>query len=195
MSYLMNGKPMWCRPARTRGGSEAPRDPDLDDAAAEHLGILAEAAQLVADGIRDGLIKPPTNIEELTGKTRIDRPSNVFVRCQVCRQPFQRGKKSALTVCFPCRLPAATCKGCGKQFQPQRRSQIVCGRVCAGLSLAKAAAERNKGRPTVECVVCGAQHRMRFLGGVMAVTCGRSCTQQHVARINREKKQQRQNNQ
>jgi hypothetical protein len=188
MSYTMNGKPLWCRPARTRGG-EAARDIDTDEVAAEQLGILAEAAQLVADGIRAGLVYRPSAVDDPTGKLRMDRPNNVWSRCDTCHQQFQHGKKSKLTTCFSCRLPAATCKGCGKQFQPQRRSQLLCGKACVGLALTAAATERNKDRATVPCVICGAQHLIRFAGGKMAVTCGRQCAQQHVAKINRDKQQ------
>jgi hypothetical protein len=191
MSYTMNGKPMWCRPARTRGG-EGVRDIDTDEVATEQLGILAEAAQLVAAGIRAGLVYRPTAVDDPTGKLRMDRPNNVWSRCDTCHQQFQHGKKSKLTTCFSCRLPAATCKGCGKQFQPQRRSQLLCGKACVGLALTAAATERNKDRATVPCVICGAKHLIRFAGGKMAVTCGRQCAQQHVAQINRDKKQQRQ---
>lgn len=187
----MNGKPLWCRPARTRGG-EAARDIDTDEVAAEQLGILAEAAQLVAAGIRAGLVYRPTAVDDPTGKLRMDRPNNVWSRCDTCHQQFQRGKKSELTTCFSCRLPAATCKACGQQFQPQKRGQSLCGKACVGLALTAAASERNKNRATVACVICGTQHRMRFAGGKMAVTCGRRCSQLHVANISREKKQQRQ---
>lgn len=192
MSYTMNGKPMWCRPARTRCGNEFPAHPDIDERAAEHLGILSEAAQLVAAGIRAGLVERPTAVEDPTGKLRMDRPNNVWTRCDTCQQQFQRGKKSKLTTCFSCRLPAATCKACGQQFQPQKRGQSLCGKACVGLALTAAASERNKNRATVACVICGTQHRMRFAGGKMVVTCGRKCSQLHVANISRDKKQQRQ---
>ena len=192
MSYTMNGKPLWCRQARTRGGSEAVRDTDTDEIAAEQLGILAEAAQLVADGIRAGLVYRPAAEFDPTGKLRMDRPNNVWSRCDTCHQQFQRGKKSELTTCFSCRLPAATCTACGKQYQPARRNQRVCSKACVGAALSKLAVERKREKPTVPCVICGAQHLVRFAGGKMAVTCGRQCSQLHVANISRDKKQQRQ---
>ena len=187
MSYTMNGKPMWCRPAPTKTGSIwSPEDPD------EEAVALSELPSLIERAIRAGLVQRPTAVDDPTGKLRMDRPSNVWSRCDTCHQQFQHGKKSQLTTCFPCRLPAATCKGCGKQFQPQRRSQLLCGKACVGLALTAAATERNKDRATVACVICGTQHLIRFAGGKMAVTCGRQCAQQHVAQISRDKKQQRQ---
>lgn len=177
MSYLMNGKPMWCRPARTRCGSDM-LTLDSDDAASEHLGILAEAAQLVAAGIRAGLVQRPTAIEEVLPELRADRPSNVHFRCDTCGEMSQRGKKSTMSTCLPCRLPRVNCKVCQVSFRPQRKRQVVCSNECKFKIASMQSQDRAAKRPFVLCVICQQPHPLRFAGGKQTQTCGQKCQRQ-----------------
>lgn len=193
-TFLMNGKPMWCRPARTRCGNEFPAHPDIDERAAEHLGILAEAAQLVAAGIRAGLVQRPTTIEEVIPGLRADRPGNVLFRCDSCGEYSQRGKKSTMATCLSCRLPPVDCKICGQLFRRARKKQVVCGNECKAKIASVQAQARARMRPKVPCVICQQPHPLRFAGGKQTVTCGQKCQRAYFKKIQSERREREKNN-
>lgn len=180
-TFLMNGKPMWCRPARTRCGSDM-LTLDSDDAASEHLGILAEAAQLVAAGIRAGLVQRPRP-DELP-PLRADRP-NVHFTCDTCGEVSQRGRSSTMTTCLPCRLPRGICKACGREYRRDRLRQVVCGNECKARLVGIQAAERKAQRPHVPCIICGKPHPLRFAGGKQTQTCSEKCQRQFQSKRQR----------
>lgn len=193
-TFLMNGKPMWCRPARTRGGSDMLATLDADDAASEHLGILAEAAQLVAAGIRAGLVQRPTVIDEVLPELRADRPSNVHFRCDTCGEMSQRGKTSTMTTCLSCRLPPVVCKGCGKSFQRNCKKQVLCSNACKAKVASIQAQERARKRPMVPCVICQQPHALRFGGGKQIMTCGQKCQRIFFRQIQKTRREREKNN-
>lgn len=173
MSYLMNGKELWCRPARTRGGE--PHIADTDELSAERDAILREAAQLVRSGIAAGLVQPPR--ADGLPPLRANRP-NVHFTCDTCGEVSQRGRSSTMSTCLPCRLPRGTCKACGKEFRRERLRQIVCSNECKSRAISMQAAQRKAARPNVPCVICGQPHPLRFAGGKQTQTCGQKCQRQ-----------------
>lgn len=193
MSFFMNGKPLWCPPARTRGGVEFV-DSDTDDRAAEHISILAEARQLVAAGIRAGLVQAGPEVYDPGVALR--RRTDVVAECDSCGRPFSRGKASRQSTCFSCRLGERQCIQCGVTFAPVRREQKNCGVKCAaeGVRTAqlKKQAEKLTKRPPVDCVICGAQHPMRFGGGRLVKTCSKPCADKLVQKNCSKPKQPKQ---
>lgn len=175
MSYLMNGKELWCRPARTAWRPPVQGDVDTTDDNAERLAILRNAAQLVADGIRAGLVQRPRP-DDLP-PLRVDRP-NVHFTCDTCGEVSQRGRSSTMSTCLPCRLPRGTCKACGREYRRERMRQVVCGNECKARLVGIQAAERKAKRPNVPCMVCGQPHPLRFAGGKQTQTCGEKCQRQ-----------------
>lgn len=194
MSFFHNGKPLYCRPARTRCGSDKPAKLDADDAATKHLGILAEAAQLVAAGIRAGLVQRPTVMDEVLPELRADRPSNVHFKCDTCGEMSQRGKSSTMTTCLSCRLPPVVCKVCNTTFRRARKKQIVCSNTCKAQVASIQAQERARKRPMVPCVICQQPHPLRFAGGKQTQTCGQKCQRVFLRQIQTTRRERKKNN-
>lgn len=177
----MNGKPVWCRPAPTRdSGIWDPVDEPLETV------TLDELPALIASAIKAGLVYRP-DPAPLVAIGQRKRRYAVGI-CDRCQGRFNRGHKSGLTTCVPCRRPAKICKACGKSFQPQKAEQVCCNKKCAGLALRQQAEERHGRKPTLSCVICGAQHRYRFSGGKLSQTCGKTCGYELQKIRNAEKK-------
>jgi hypothetical protein len=176
MSHSMNGKAVWCRPARTREYDFAPKDPN--DGADQRLAILAEAAQLVAAGIRAGLVHTAESLPPEPKRSYVGRRS-VLAVCDTCGLQFARGHTSLQPTCFSCRLPSRPCKSCGKDFKPLQRKQVVCSMACK-VDICKAAAakrveaQRDKFR-IVPCPVCGVDFKQLFTASKATKTCSRPC--------------------
>jgi hypothetical protein len=174
--HSMNGNPIWCRPARTREYDFAA----VEEPSEEELSILAEAAQLVAAGIKAGLISvskdttpiPPSALGN-RGAQSVRRP------CEKCGEEFSHHWKRTLTICFPCRLGAINCKCCGVSFRRTRSHQTVCTNACkykhqASLNAVRSNATNVK-RVDLDCPVCGKKFSMRSAGGRVSKTCGKEC--------------------
>jgi hypothetical protein len=172
----MNGKAVWCRPARTREYDFAPKD--NNDGADQRLAILAEAAELVAAGIRAGLVQIDESLPSKSKRVIVGRRS-VLAVCDRCGLEFSRGHTSLQPTCFPCRLPTRACKFCGQTFQPQQAKQKVCSMACK-IDICKAAAakrveaQRDKFR-IVPCPVCGVDFKQLFTASKATKTCSRPC--------------------
>jgi len=172
----MNGKPVWSRPARTRE-YDFGTAPETDDS---RLRLLGEAPDLIRAAIKAGLIKPPESPE----KPSLGRKSE-WANCAKCAVTFTREIGSTRALCFPCRLPATTCRACGVIFQPQQRKQLCCTIVCR-VSLIRAAAEGRKGpRVTIICAGCGKKFEQTT--GNRRKNCSRDCGLRSMAIKNREK--------
>lgn len=189
MSYTMNGKPLWCRPARTRCGSDKPAKLDADDAASKHLGLLAEAAQLVAAGIRAGLIKKPDE-EYVSQPAPRMRSSDVMATCDKCAGQFVRGKSSSQLTCVACRIGPRPCQYCGKIFPPERKTQKFCSVRCSALERTKEQKRCKSVRAEIPCVVCSTPHPMRWHGAKLVQTCSKPCANVLTAQNCRKPKKQ-----
>lgn len=146
----MNGKPMWCRPARTKCYA-VPSAP-VEDNAAEQAALLAEAQQLVRAGIRAGLVQVP----EPAKQTDLG-PSSVWATCAGCQGQFSRHVASVQPKCSSCRLEKKCCKNCRQMFQPTYHRQVTCGEDCRRNLMQATAMYRRKPWVVVACENCGAE--------------------------------------
>lgn len=141
----MNGKPVWSRPARTKEydfGSTV-------DARDEGAVLLSEAAALVAEALKKGLIRKPAADEpgELGSKS-------TWAKCNGCGDTFSRHIASIQPLCSVCRLPSVSCKACGIQFQPKQHRQICCSNDCRATIVRAAAQGKKVARVTIICAAC-----------------------------------------
>ena len=153
MSHTMNGHPIWCPPARTKDYTFDPIETDEDSTV-----TLAQAAAIVRQAIKSGLIKPADKAE--TKLQKLGKRS-IWATCASCRVEFTKERWSSETKCCGCRLPKITCKWCRVEFQPTQRKQVCCGVDCR-VEIARAAAQaRGAGHITVDCAWCGQPFKRR----------------------------------
>ena len=176
---LMNGKPMWCPPARTR--SYAVPSAPVEDNAAEQAALLAEAAQLVRAGIRAGLVQPPP-----APKQTDLGPSSVWAKCVECQGQFSRHIASVQPKCSSCRLEKKACKNCKELFQPSGYRQVTCGELCRGNLMRANMMYRRKPWIQAVCENCGTTFEKAPASP--RKNCGQACGFASMARNSRKPK-------
>ena len=190
MSALMNGKPLWCRPAPTKTGSIwSPEDTD------EEVVAISELPSLIERAIKAGLVQRPTAAEVIPAW----RQNAIQKTCRTCGKAFWQAKSQNLANCASCRIPPKNCTVCGTQFQPQQKKYLTCSEACAHVKrqegVQRHAAEQWDKRPKIECPVCHNLFPLRFSGGKAAKTCGRECGTEFFRRNAEAKRKQRESNQ
>jgi hypothetical protein len=190
MSAMMNGKPLWCRPAPTKSGAIwSPEDTD------EELVAISELPLLIERAIRAGLVQRPTAAEVIPPW----RKNAIQKTCKKCGTAFWQAKSQKLVKCATCRIQPKNCTVCGKQFQPQQKKYLTCSEACAHVKrqegVQRHAAEQWAKRPKLECPVCHNLFPLRFSGGRAAKTCGKVCGTEFFKRNAAAKREQRAANQ
>ena len=189
MSALMNGKPMWCRPAPTKTGSIwSPEDPD------EEVVAISELPALIERAIRAGLVQRPTAAEVIPPW----RKNAIQQNCKKCGSAFWQAKSQKAVTCAQCRIAPKNCTVCGTKFQPAQKKYLTCSEACAHVKrqegVQRHAAEQWAKRPKLECPVCHQLFPLRFSGGKAAKTCGKICGTEFFKRNAAIKRQQREAN-
>ena len=159
---MMNGRPIWCAPARTREYA-------FNEPTAPVVTVtLGEAANLVRNAIKRGLIKPADPVRRKLGQR------SVWAICTQCQDEFSRDKLSQQPLCSVCRLARKICTVCSVEFQPQRRKQKCCSKECRNAICKQIAQSRNTSKIDCICNGCGkvfqktkSEHRM--------MNCSREC--------------------
>lgn len=182
--HSMNGKAIWCKPARTKEYDFS----KVEESSDEEISILAEAAKLVADGIRAGLIKPSK--QSLSASLDERGRLSVTATCKKCRGPFSRHRKSDVAICFPCRLGPVNCKACGVLFRRNRSNQVVCSNECKYKHTVKLTqpSKARQQRTNLDCPICGNKYSMRTSGGKVSKTCGKECGKILVSQLMKGRK-------
>lgn len=189
MSFFMNGKELWCRPARTAWRPTIQGDDDTTEDNAERLAILRDAAELVRAGIRAGLVQAADqqHVPATEPEPRFRR-SDVYATCDTCGGQFIRGGQSTQTICLPCRLGPRPCKQCAATFQPARKEQQFCNLTCAAIARCADNRRLASKRAEISCVICGTAHRMRWHGGRLVQTCSKPCANALTSQNSRKPK-------
>lgn len=165
--HTMNGRPIWCPPARQKDYGFDPIETKSDSVSVS----LAEAALLVRHAIKRGLIKLPDKAEAKAAKLGV---RSVWAICTHCQVEFSRDKLSQEPRCNVCRLPRKVCTVCAIEFQPQQRKQKCCSKECRNRNCREIA--QNRITPKIDCICngCGrvfqktkSEHRM--------MNCSREC--------------------
>jgi len=163
MTHMMNGHPIWCKPARTREYDFLTEEKD------DKSELLAELPKLVAKAIEKGLIKRPTikSTEEKPG------PRSESAVCK-CGQDFIR-KVGGPRHCFQCRTPAKECRHCHQLFHPKKWGQKTCSNECRIEAIKEGA--RKNAAPTMytTCPVCQTVFVNKVHGRKATKTCGKQC--------------------
>lgn len=173
----MNGKPVWGRPARTKD-YDFSTAPDADES---RLLLLSEAPEIIKAAIKAGIVKPPKPAQI---KPALGRRSE-YTNCVTCGVQFTRHTSIPQTRCFSCRLPAVTCSGCKKTFQPAQRKQICCSVKCR-VDVVRAAAQSRKGlRVAVTCAAC--KRVFEQTPGNKRKNCSKECGILSMSKTNKAK--------
>lgn len=163
MTHMMNGHPIWCKPARTREYDFLAEESD------DKSELLAELPKLVQKAIERGLIKRPTikSTEEKPG------PRSESATCK-CGQDFIR-KVGGPRHCFQCRTPAKECGHCHQPFHPKKWGQRTCSNECR-IEAIKEGARKNAAPPLyMNCPVCHKEFQNKTKAGKLTKSCSREC--------------------
>lgn len=179
MSHTMNGHPFWCPPARTKDCSFDPIETQSDTVSVS----LAEAAAIVRQAIKSGLIKPPDKAEIKAAKLGV---RSVWATCASCHVEFSRDKFSSEPRCSSCRLGRKICGECGVDFQPTQKKQRLCGNQCRIAVARRAAGTRSVEKVTTECAWCRQPFQKRAQDHHQ-LNCSRACGVQSMAAKRRKK--------
>lgn len=166
MSALMNGKPVWCRPAPTRTGAIWNPDMVEDKAAA-----LAELPALIARAIARGLVHRPEPVTTLVERLGAN---SEWATCS-CGQQFARKRGGTMDRCFSCRTPAIRCRCCHELFHPPKRGQKTCSQACRITLIKDAAVRKTKPPQMADCPVCGTRYVNRTGHRKSTKTCSQPC--------------------
>lgn len=162
MSHMMNGHPIWCRPAPTKG-YDFPDEPKETKDFSE-MPALIEAAR------KKGLVQFPEN----EGGPGILGSKSEWASCAGCGMIFGRRKNAGIKECETCRLEKVDCKNCGKKFKPLHRQRFTCSEACRG-ELVRVAAQQKRGRrKTVMCENCGKE--MQLIPSSTRKNCSKACS-------------------
>lgn len=165
MSALINGKPMWCRPAPTRDydfGQVGTGEPNL---------LLSQAPRLVAEGIRAGLVHRPEPVVTLVEKLGAN---SEWATCS-CGQTFARKRGGSTDRCFICRTPAIRCRCCHDLFHPPKRGQKTCSQACRIALIKRGAAKNAKPPRMADCPICGVRYVNQTGHRKTTKTCSKLC--------------------
>ena len=189
MSGLMNGAPYYSAPHRHQksyisrlcASSETTLNPEL-----------AEFPALVADAIRNGLIKRP-DPKDMVPEPIVKRGPLApwqTAECLECQCTFERNRRNIIK-CETCRIPIKACKNCQTEFRPVDRKKVCCSRECSqAMQIASFKAQHNytQSLPKVaECIICHQVRPVRPSGSGVAKTCSPECSKQFRAIRNAER--------
>ena len=187
MSGMMNGAPYYSPPHRHQK-SYMSRLGTLAECALKPE--LAELPALVANAIRQGLIKrpDPSGLVPVPVVKRGPLAPWMTTQCDECGISFERHKRT-LTKCQTCRIPIKDCKNCGKAFRRADLKKVCCSTECSRLiqvASFKAQHTYTQTQPkTTECVICHQVRPVRPAGSGVAKTCSPECSK--IFRANRNK--------
>lgn len=179
MSHTMNGKPIWCPPARTKDYTFDPIKTKEEDANV----TLAEAAGLVRAAIRRGLIK---KADKETAKAAKLGARSLWATCEQCQSEFSRDKYSSEKRCPVCRLSKKVCKVCGITFQPTQHKQKCCSVRCRTEVSREASRARCSPKIMIECAWCKNPFERRAQD-IRKTNCSKECGFKSMAAKMRKK--------
>jgi len=174
MSGTMNGAPYWSAPNRHQKCLMT----KLLSPSTGPVGKLSELPGLVANAIKQGLIKRPDPTGTIPVPVKGELADWRIAKCDDCGTTFERGRRE-LVKCASCRLPIRHCSGCGKDFRPPDRKKVCCSKECSQKKQVAnfKASHSLKAKPLgmVQCCICKGMRPEPKRGARIAQTCSKEC--------------------